>query len=41
MENGKIENGLNKGLWMVMNGFSHDVSENPTNATPREKVSLP
>ena len=30
MENGKIENGLNKGLWMVMNGFSHDVSEVPT-----------
>ena len=25
MENGKIENGLNKGIWMVMNGFSHDV----------------
>lgn len=33
MEKGKIKNGLNKELWMVMNGFSHDVSEVATMKT--------
>ena len=30
MESGKIENGLNKGLWRVMEGNFRDVSEVPT-----------
>lgn len=30
MESGKIENGLNKGLWRLMEGFSRDVSVIPT-----------
>ena len=30
MESGKIENGLNKGLWRVMESNFRDVSEVPT-----------
>ena len=30
MESGKIANGLNKGLWRVMEGNFRDVSEVPT-----------